>query len=260
MFDGMEFGEASEDNDGTRLSIISGPAAEAGEDQEAKARDPLGCGFSGGLEGEPLRDVGFAVLDHGRADRAGLAKPSRASSPVEPTPALFILEVPLFVRRALSRAAIEVNQVDKAEGESADRVNRDQRMGRKTKAALIPPNRGRVLDRKRLPAGTLGEGPRRRRLCDFRGRHPPIVQEAADPHLARPIAAELANARPRTAARPRPGVQKHPPFSRRASPNRPSPAPSPRPSPIRPRESELHPPRKRFEMCEYRRITVRESR
>src|SRR5690606_12770874 len=50
-----------------------------------------------------------------------------------------------------------------------------------------------------------------------------IVQKTRDPHLPGAAAAELAHPRPAATKRHQPLVQKHPPFSRRRSPNRPSP-------------------------------------
>jgi hypothetical protein len=66
-----------------------------------------------------------------------------------------------------------------------------------------------------LPSQTSGM---QRHLC---GRHRPIVKKPAKLHLARPIAAKATDtrARPRHQRRVQPG----PTFSRRRSPNRPSP-------------------------------------
>ncbi len=45
MLDGVEFGEASEHDDGARFSVVSGPAAEAREDPGGEGERAFGMGI-----------------------------------------------------------------------------------------------------------------------------------------------------------------------------------------------------------------------
>ena len=45
MLDGVEFGEASEHDNGARFSIVSGPAAEAREDPGGEGERAFGMGI-----------------------------------------------------------------------------------------------------------------------------------------------------------------------------------------------------------------------
>jgi hypothetical protein len=80
-----------------------------------------------------------------------------------------------------------------------------------------------VLDRQHIAPRNQARGSRRSRLGHLGDRHSPVIQKARELYLARAIAlGQTAYARPRP--RHQRSLQNGPPFSRRRSPNRPSPA------------------------------------
>jgi hypothetical protein len=177
----------------------------------ARPNQLLDCG---GPEGETLIDVAFRCRLRGprprsrrpprprEAERRFEPRRANAGSPCPRRPAL------CAARAQASRRSRQIRST-KAKGESADGVDGDQRMRRQTKATLVH------ADARSCPESQARAGRKPARKVRaaavstiFLGRHPPIVQKAADPHLARPIAAKLANARALAAARHKPGVQK----------------------------------------------------
>ena len=176
------------------------------------------------LEGKALIDVAFTVLDDRHTGSSRFPKLARAFGAVEPAPAVLLLEGPLFAYRALATAAIQEEGVDKAQDKPARRFHGNQRMHGKPDALLVHPNGRRVLDRKYMTTAGSRAGPCRRCAQHLSRRHLPTMQKTRDPHLAGSAAAKRAHAASPAAIGHQPAQQIGPPFSRRSSPNRPSPA------------------------------------
>ena len=85
MLDGVEFGEAAEHDDGTRFSIVSGPAAEAREDPGSEGERPFGmrillpCGLAFEAQANAFEDRLIVGVEG--AARAGGAAVRRARPP-----------------------------------------------------------------------------------------------------------------------------------------------------------------------------------
>ena len=184
----------------------------------------------GRLESETLVDVAFAVFDHRDAGCAGFGQDAGAFRAAKPAAAVLRLERPLLVVSALAAVAHQKEIVDEAEHRAPIGVHRDHRMKRQAEAFLVHPQRRGVLNGKHVPAGDLGAGARPGPSHHLLDRHLGIVQKPGNPHLASAVAPKPPHADALAAMRDKPLIQKHPPFSRRSSPNSPSVSPFPPPA------------------------------
>ena len=101
------------------------------------------------------------------------------------------------------------------------RIDRDHRVQGQAVPRAVVAQAGGGLDRQPMPARQQPRRVRRRRAETLPDRHPPVAQQAADPHLPGPVAATLAHP-DRARARHQTAQQQGPAVCRRASPNRPS--------------------------------------
>jgi len=178
---------------------------------------------TGRLAGELLIDVALAIGDHGEAGRPGRQQRARLLGRGQPTPALLLRERPRLALRLRSAAAAKQLGMDQPQQGAILRINGDRRVQHQALLVAVIAQARRVLDRQNVPARhQLGRA--RRRCLHHLGRgYPLVAQKPRDPHLAGAIATKRAHPNPRLSHRRQPIEQEQPPFSRRRSPNRPSP-------------------------------------
>src|SRR5450432_489500 len=179
---------------------------------------------AGRAQGESREYVAFAVGDHRYLLRVR-ADLRRRARPLDPAPAFLLFDRPRPSLRLAPALALQKLSVDKTKNRPVLRVHRDCGMQIETAAARRSDDR-RVLDRQHMPAHATRPGARAGGGEHLLGRHRLVAQKTGQTNFPSPIPAQPTHANPIAARRDKAAMQKDPPFSRRRSPNRPSPSSS----------------------------------
>src|SRR5450432_3231352 len=179
---------------------------------------------AGRAQGESREYVAFAVGDHRYLLRVR-ADLRRRARPLDPAPAFLLFDRPRPSLRLAPALALQKLSVDKTKNRPVLRIHRDCGMQIETAAARRSDDR-RVLDRQHMPAHATRPGARAGGGEHLLGRHRLVAQKTGQTNFPSPIPAQPTHANPIAARRDKAAMQKDPPFSRRRSPNRPSPSSS----------------------------------